>query len=67
MRRADTLTVAVEMVDTSSGLRLWGERYSRRAEDLLAIEDDIGRQITPKAARLARRKNRRKKHRQTQF
>jgi hypothetical protein len=34
------------MVDTSSGLRLWGERYSRRAEDLLAIEDDIGRQIT---------------------
>ena len=46
MRRADTLTVAVEMVDTSSGLRLWGERYSRRAEDLLAIEADIGRQIT---------------------
>jgi serine/threonine protein kinase/Tfp pilus assembly protein PilF len=46
MRRADTLTLAVEMVDTSSGLRLWGERYSRRAEDLLAIEDDIGRQIT---------------------
>lgn len=46
VRRADTLTVAVEMVDTASGLRLWGERYSRRAEDLLAIEDDIGKQIT---------------------
>ena len=46
VRRADTLTVAVEMVDTASGLRLWGERYSRKAEDLLAIEDDIGKQIT---------------------
>lgn len=46
VRRADMLTVAVEMVDTASGLRLWGERYNRRAEDLLAIEADIGRHIT---------------------
>ena len=46
IRRGDMLTVAVEMVDTNSGLRLWGERYNRRAEDLLAIENDIGRQIT---------------------
>ena len=46
VRRAEMLTVAVEMVDTANGLRLWGERYNRRAEDLLAIEDDIGRHIT---------------------
>lgn len=46
VRRADMLTVAVEMVDTANGLRLWGERYNRRAEDLLAIENDIGRHIT---------------------
>ena len=46
VRRAEMLTVAVEMVDTANGLRIWGERYNRRAEDLLAIEDDIGRHIT---------------------
>lgn len=44
-RRGDTLTIAVEMVDTSTGLRLWGERYSRPNSDIFAIQDDIASQV----------------------
>ena len=44
-RRGDTLTIAVEMVDTSTGLRLWGERYSRPNSDIFAIQDDIAAQV----------------------
>lgn len=45
-RRGDTLTIAVEMVDTSTGLRLWGERYSRPNSDVFVIQDDIATQVT---------------------
>ena len=44
-RRGDTLTIAVEMVDASTGLRLWGERYSRPNSDIFAIQDDIASQV----------------------
>lgn len=44
-RRGDTLTIAVELVDASTGLRLWGERYSRPNSDIFAIQDDIAVQV----------------------
>ena len=44
-RRKDALTIAVEMVDTTSGLRLWGERYSRSPDDIFVIQDDIASQV----------------------
>jgi len=44
-RRQDTLTIAVEMVDTTTGLRLWGERYSRSNDDIFLIQDDIASQV----------------------
>lgn len=44
-RRGDTLTIAVEMVDAFTGLRLWGERYSRPNSDIFAIQDDIAAQV----------------------
>ena len=44
-RRGDKLTIAVEMADTSTGLRLWGERYNRPNSDIFAIQDDIAAQV----------------------
>jgi serine/threonine protein kinase/Tfp pilus assembly protein PilF len=44
-RRGDTLTIAVEMVDATTGLRLWGERYSRSSKDIFLIQDDIASQV----------------------
>ena len=44
-RRGDALTIAVEMVDASTGLRLWGERYSRSSKDIFLIQDDIASQV----------------------
>jgi serine/threonine protein kinase/Tfp pilus assembly protein PilF len=44
-RRGDALTIAVEMVDTTTGLRLWGERYSRSTDDIFLIQDDIASQV----------------------
>lgn len=44
-RRKDALTIAVEMVDATTGLRLWGERYSRSSDDIFLIQDDIAAQV----------------------
>jgi len=44
-RRGDALTIAVEMVDATTGLRLWGERYNRSSDDIFLIQDDIASQV----------------------
>jgi serine/threonine protein kinase/Tfp pilus assembly protein PilF len=44
-RTGDSLTIAVEMVDAATGLRLWGERYSRSKDDIFLIQDDIASQV----------------------
>ena len=46
IHRADTLVVRVELVDLSDESQLWGEQYSRKAEDVLAIENEIATQIS---------------------
>ncbi len=41
----DLLRVQAELVDVSSGFRLWGARYERPMQDLLAIEEGISHEI----------------------
>jgi eukaryotic-like serine/threonine-protein kinase len=62
--RADALIVKCELVDTRDGSLLWGENYNRKFSDILAIEEEISREISEKlrlkitgeeAARLTRR------------
>ncbi|HLN97606.1 MAG TPA: tetratricopeptide repeat protein [Pyrinomonadaceae bacterium] len=43
---ADRLTIGVELVDAADGSLLWGERYSRKMDDIVALQDEIGHQIT---------------------
>jgi eukaryotic-like serine/threonine-protein kinase len=44
--RGDTLVVRVELVDLDDQSQLWGEQYSRKMADALAIENEIATQIS---------------------
>jgi serine/threonine-protein kinase len=46
LKRGDSLTVQADLVDVGEGRQLWGERYQRRFDDLVAIERDIAADIT---------------------
>jgi len=39
------LRVTVEMTRASTGVRVWGDSYERRADDLMAVEGDIAQAI----------------------
>ena len=44
--RGSALAISVELVDASNGWRLWGARYDRPIADLVAVQDEIAREIT---------------------
>jgi len=44
-RRADQLIIVSELVDISTGSRLWGETYDRPASDLMRVQDSIAWEI----------------------
>ncbi len=48
VQRADTLVVGAELVDVSNGLQLWGQQYSRKLSDLLAMQEQITQEISEK-------------------
>ena len=62
-RTGDTVRVQAELVDASTGFRLWGAQVDRTTRDLLEIEDVLAREIcehlrfklnTPEKKRVAR-------------
>ncbi|MBI3694295.1 MAG: protein kinase [Acidobacteria bacterium] len=46
VQRGDSLSIRAELVDARDGRRLWGEQYSRKLADLMAIQEEIGREIS---------------------
>lgn len=40
-RRGSQLSIAAELVEASTGARLWGEKYDRQFADLLRVQDSI--------------------------
>lgn len=50
LQRGDDLLVSAELLDVRDNKQLWGERYSRKISDLLAVQDDIARAISAKLA-----------------
>jgi serine/threonine-protein kinase len=48
LQQGDTLTIQVELVDTTNGSQLWGEQYKRKISDLLAVQQDISREVSQK-------------------
>jgi serine/threonine protein kinase/tetratricopeptide (TPR) repeat protein len=45
-QRGDDLTIDVELDDVRNGKQLWGERYSRKLADLLAVQNEIAREVS---------------------
>jgi TolB-like protein len=46
MQRGDSLTISTELVDVRDNKQLWGEKYERKASDLMSLQRDIAGQIT---------------------
>ena len=46
LQRGDSLTIGTELVDVANGWRLWGEQYSRKLSDLLAVQEEIANEIS---------------------
>jgi TolB-like protein len=46
MQRGDSLSIRVELVDVAQVSRLWGEQYNRKLSDILAVQEEIAREIS---------------------
>ena len=46
VQQGDSLIISAELVNVADGAQLWGERYSRRTADLLAMQQEIAREIS---------------------
>ena len=46
VQRGNLLTVQADLVDALDGTQIWGERYSRELSDILALQEEIGGQIS---------------------
>jgi tetratricopeptide (TPR) repeat protein len=48
VQRGDTLSIQTELVDVAEESQLWGEQYNRKLADLLAVQEEISREISEK-------------------
>jgi eukaryotic-like serine/threonine-protein kinase len=48
IQRGDGLVVSVEMVNVNDNNRLWGGRYDRKLSDLVAVQNEISREVLSK-------------------
>jgi TolB-like protein/Tfp pilus assembly protein PilF len=48
VQRGDSLTVQTDLVNVSDGSQMWGERYNRDLTDLLAVQNEIARDVLSK-------------------
>jgi eukaryotic-like serine/threonine-protein kinase len=47
-QRGDSLIVQADLVDASSGAQIWGNRYDRKLTEILAVQEEIAREISEK-------------------
>jgi len=47
-QRGDTLTLQAELTDLATESQLWGEQYTRKLADILAVQEDISKEISDK-------------------
>ena len=46
LQRDDTMVISAELIDVRDNKQLWGEKYQRKLADMLAVQREIGREIT---------------------
>jgi serine/threonine protein kinase/Tfp pilus assembly protein PilF len=45
-QQGDNLIVQADLVNVTNGVQLWGEQYNRKVSDVLAVQQDISKQIS---------------------
>lgn len=48
MQQGDGLSISTELVDVHDNRRLWGGQYNRKLSDILAVREEISREISEK-------------------
>jgi serine/threonine protein kinase/Tfp pilus assembly protein PilF len=48
IQRGDTLVIRTALTDVAKGTQIWGEQYNRKLSDVLAVQEEIAREITDK-------------------
>jgi eukaryotic-like serine/threonine-protein kinase len=48
VQRGDALSIRAELVDARDDTHVWGEEYNRRLSDILAVQEEITREISGK-------------------
>jgi serine/threonine-protein kinase len=48
VQRGDDLTLSLELVDARTGNQIWGEQYNRKVTDLVALQNEITRDVSQK-------------------
>ncbi len=48
VQRGDDLTLYLSLVDGRNGNQLWGQRYDRKLADLVALQNEIGHEVSQK-------------------
>jgi TolB-like protein/Tfp pilus assembly protein PilF len=46
LQLGESLIVRIELVDVANGWQLWGEQYNRKFADILALQEEIAREIS---------------------
>src|SRR5262249_38457058 len=46
LQRGDLLHIQTELIDVAKESELWGEQYNRRMSDILAVQEDIAKEIS---------------------
>jgi TolB-like protein/Tfp pilus assembly protein PilF len=48
VQRGDDLTLYLSLIEGTTGNQIWGERYDRKSENLVALQGDIARDVSEK-------------------
>jgi len=48
VQRGESLSISAELVDARDSSHIWGEQYNRKLADILAVQEEISREITDK-------------------
>ncbi|MBA3257662.1 MAG: protein kinase [Pyrinomonadaceae bacterium] len=47
-QRGDVLIIQADLVSVADGSQLWGEQYNRKVTDIIAVQEEIAKQISEK-------------------
>jgi serine/threonine protein kinase/Flp pilus assembly protein TadD len=47
-QHGDELAISVELIDTKDDSQIWGEQYSRKLSDIIALPEEIARDVSEK-------------------